>query len=170
VRFSITEPITHETVNKVLELVLMSKGNRRDDKIFLYINSPGGDIDAGYAIYELLRLSGKKIITYAINQVYSCAVLVYLAGDYRFANNHSMFLIHEPYHEISDDKLTIKGYKENIEDLNECVNGFFKILCERSELTMDKIKKALQKSPEGDWFLKIEQAKKLGIVHEIGLP
>jgi ATP-dependent Clp protease protease subunit len=170
VKFAITEPITQETVNKVLELVLVSKSNRRDDNLFIYINSPGGDVDAGYAIYELLRLSGKRVVTYAVNQVYSCAVLLYLAGDYRFANNHSTFMIHEPYHELPNEMMTRKVYKANMDELDECVNGFFSVICERSNLTMEKIRKAILKAPEGDWYIKLEQAMKLGIVHDIGLP
>jgi len=165
------EPISNETVTKVLEEVLICRANRRDQNIFLYINSPGGDVDAGYAIYETLRLSGKRIISYAVNHVYSCAVLVYMAGDIRFANPHSDFMIHEPYHEISDDKMSVKGYQKNMEDLSECVNEFFNVICSRTEhLTIAKLKKYIQKAPEGDWYFKSDLAMKLGITHEMGMP
>jgi ATP-dependent Clp protease protease subunit len=170
VKLAIMEPISNETVNKVIEEILICRANRRDPNIFLYVNSPGGDVDAGYAIYEALRLSGKRIISYAVNHVYSCAVLVYLVGDMRFANNYSNFMIHEPYHELGDDKMNFKAYQRNIGELTECIDGFFKLICDRTELTPAKIKRYLQKAPEGEWYFKSDLAKKIGIVHEIGMP
>jgi len=171
VKLAIMEPISNETVNRVLEEVLIGRSNRRDPNIFVYINSPGGDVAAGYAIYETLRLSGKRVITYAVNHVYSCAVLIYMAGDVRCANEHSSFMIHEPYHELGDDKMNVKAYQKNMEELTECIDGFFDVLCRGTpHLTPAKVKKYLQKAPEGDWYFKSDVAKRLGIVHEIGMP
>lgn len=169
-KLAIHEPINNEIANRILEEVLKARSCRRDPNIFLYINSPGGDVDAGYSIYESLRMSGKRVITYATNNVYSCAVLIYLAGEYRFAHNHSSFMIHEPYHETGDDRMTSKNYSRNLNELNECIDNFFSLICSRCNLTMPKLKKFLQKAPDGEWYFRTDLAMKLGIVHEIGLP
>lgn len=169
-KLAINEPITNDTANKVLEEVIIGRHIKHDPNLIIYINSPGGDVDAGYAIYESLRMSGKRIITYAANHVYSCAVIIYLAGDLRYAHNYSTFMIHEPYHESCDDKMTYKSYNRNLNELNSCINEFFDLICERSELTPTKLKKYLQKAPDGDWYFRTELAMKLGVVHEIGLP
>lgn len=172
-RLAIMEPITNETVNKVVHEVLLSKANRRDPTIYVYLNSPGGDVDAGYAIYETLRLSGKNIITYAANNVFSCAVIIYLAGELRFANEYSNFMIHEPYHEICGEgssKLNLDEYKKSIDDLTTCIDGYIKLITKRTGLSAAKIKKYIKDAPDGDWYFKTDLAIKLGIVHHIGMP
>lgn len=168
-RISIFEPITDDTANRVVEEILYQRGNRKDDYLFAYINSPGGDVDAGYAIYEAMRLSGKYVVTYAASHIHSCAIIIYLAGEQRFANNYSNFLIHNPYHEI-DDRMTVKKYKQHSDELEQCIDGYFKIICDRSKLTIPKIKKKIKNAPEGAWFFKAEEAMSLGIAHQIGFP
>jgi ATP-dependent Clp protease protease subunit len=168
-RISIFEPITDDTANRVVEEILYQRGNRKDEYLFAYINSPGGDVDAGYAIYEAMRLSGKYVVTYAANHIHSCAIIIYLAGEQRFANNYSNFLIHNPYHEI-DDRMTVKKYKQHSDELEQCIEGYFKIICDRSKLTIPKIKKKIKNAPEGDWFFKADEAMSLGIAHQIGFP
>jgi len=165
----IFEKISDETVVRVLQDIIEAKESE-SDTITVYINSTGGDVDAGYAIYEALRLSGKKIITYAVNYCYSCAVLLYLSGDERYATNHSSFLLHEPRHLIDREILTRKKYEERIKELTEHMNVLFTKICERSNLTVKKINSQIKESKDGDWYFQTEEATKLGIVHSIGLP
>ena len=81
----------------------------------VYINSPGGEVECGYALYEILKLTGYKIITYAINECFSSAITVYLAGDERCATTYSTFMVHEPYHEYDNEtNLTTKSYKMSL--------------------------------------------------------
>jgi len=164
----IAEPITEETVNRVLVEMLMKKD---DDEIIVYLNSHGGDVEAGYAIYELFKLSGKKIITYAVNNVFSCAIVIYLAGDERYASNYSNFMIHEPYHAYGEDAgLGSKEYRQQLKVIKKTVEEYFKVISKHTLLTPQKIKKYIQTSDDGDWGFKTPLAKKLGLVTKIGLP
>jgi ATP-dependent Clp protease protease subunit len=169
----ILEPISNTTVNHVLQEIIKQKESK-DEDLRVYLNSPGGDVQAGYAIYELLKLSGRKVITYAINEVFSCAVAIYLAGEERYATNYSQFMIHEPYHEFEQDdnsglSMTTSSYKKNLKELEEVTNEYFKVISKHTALTPQKIKNAISKTKSGDWYITAVQAKKFSIVTKIGV-
>jgi ATP-dependent Clp protease protease subunit len=164
----IAEPITEATVNRILAELIMKK---EDDLIVAYINSPGGDVEVAYAIYELFKLSGKQIVTYAVNNIFSCAVVIYLAGDERYASNYSNFMIHEPYHEYSEEAgLGSREYKKQLKSIRKTTDDYFKLISRHTTLSPQKIKKYIQTSEEGDWYFKTPLAKKLGLVTKVGLP
>jgi ATP-dependent Clp protease, protease subunit len=140
-----------------------------DPTIYVYINSEGGDFSAGMCMYEALRLSGKKIVTFGMWQVCSAAVLVYLAGDERFAHNYTEFLIHEVQQEGGDDGKA-KDKKRSADELENDNDRMFSLIAERTNLTKARIKKNIAKAPNEDWKFCTDDAKRYGIVHEIGLP
>jgi len=167
----INEEITNATVNRILEILLTK--DKEDKIIVVFVNSQGGDVDSSYAIYELLRLSGCKIITYTINECFSSAVIVFLAGEERYATDYSTFMIHEPFHEYESKgatTMTANSYKINLKELQENTDEYFKLISKHSILTPQKIKTYIAKSEEGDWYIKSSQAKKLGLVTKIGVP
>lgn len=164
----IAEPISDETVNRIVAEMLIKK---EDPEIIVYLNSHGGDVEAGYAIYELFKLSGKNIVTYAVNSVFSCAIVIYLAGDERYASNYSNFMIHEPYHAYSEEAgLGSKEYRQQLKSIKKTTDEYFKLISKHTSLTPEKIRKYLQTTEEGDWYFKSPLAKTLGIVNKIGLP
>jgi ATP-dependent protease ClpP protease subunit len=140
-----------------------------DPTIYVYINSEGGDFSAGLSIYAALRLSGKKIVTYGMWQVCSAAVLVYLAGDERYAHDYTEFLIHEVQQEGGDDSKA-KDKKRSADELENDNDRMFSLIAERTTLTKAKIKKSIAKAPNEDWKFSTADAKRFGIVHEVGLP
>jgi ATP-dependent protease ClpP protease subunit len=162
--------ITTEMTNQLIRDVVETK----DSVIYVYINSEGGLGDCDYAIYEALRLSGKRIVTHAVQNVCSAAVTVYLAGDERYATNKANFMIHEAYHVDEKDseevKNTTRSYKMNLRDLRSITDSYFKLICSRSTLTMTKLKNYVHKAPNGDWTFGTALAKKYGIVHKVGFP
>ena len=140
-----------------------------DAIIFVYINSEGGDPDAALSIYEALRLSGKKIVTYGMHQVMSSAVLVFLAGDERYAHDYTKFLIHEVEVEGEDGGKS-KDKHRSAEELEHDNDVMFSLIAERTKLTKSRIKKEIAKAPQEDWEFGTDVAKKFGIVHALGLP
>ena len=167
----INEDITNATVNRVLETLLAK--DKEDKTIVVFVNSQGGDVDSGYAIYELFRLSGCRIITYTINECFSSAVIVFLAGEERYATDYSTFMIHEPFHEYrgeGDTTMTANSYRRNLKELQESTDEYFKLISKHTTLTLPKIKSFISRSENGDWYLKSSQAKKLGLVTKIGVP
>lgn len=170
----ITEAITNNTVNRVLqEILLLKKAPEKEKYLTVYVNSQGGDVESGYALYEMFRLSGYKIITCAVNEVFSSAVTVFLAGDERYATNYSHFMVHEPYHEYADDSgttMTTKSYRKSLRELQDATNEYFKLICKHTSLTPQKIKNYISRTESGDWYFKSTTAKKLGFVTRIGIP
>ena len=169
----ITEVITNETVNRVLQEIIVKKQEDQSSDVVVYINSPGGDVEAGYAIYEILKSSCRKVITYAVNEVFSCAVVIYLAGDERYATNYSHFMIHEPYHEYAENDgnmMTTSSYERNLKELQTATNEYFNLICKNTLLTAAKIKNSILKTKSGDWYFRSSEAKKYGIVTKVGVP
>ena len=173
----ITDVISNATVNRVLQEIIQKKETKdtKEDKkkIVVYINSQGGDVESGYALYEIFKLSGLKIITYAINEVFSSAITVYLAGDERYATNYSNFMVHEPYHEYDEDSnttMTTKSYKKYLKELQGATNEYFKLICKHTVLTPQRLKRYIARAESGDWYFRAALAKKLGFVTKIGAP
>jgi len=164
--------ISNTTVNHVLQEIL-KKEKLQSKTVTVYINSQGGDVESGYAIYEILKLSGLKVITYAISKVFSSAITVYLAGEERYATNYSNFMVHEPYHIYDEEdviEMTTTSYKKYLKELQGATNEYFKLISKHTKVTPQTIKKYIAKETEGDWYFQAEIAKKLGFVTKIGVP
>jgi len=165
----ITGFIDNNTVNRVLYDIINCPED--EDTIVVYINSIGGEGECDYAIYEALRLSGKKIITYAVQDIFSAAITIFLAGEERYAHNFSAFMIHEPYHDDeSNDKRTVDTYRHTMNELKKSTTTYFKLISDRTELTPAKIHAHTKKAKDGDWFFDTKTAKALKLVTKIGLP
>jgi len=161
-------PICDKMVNVSIRKIVETPPE--DTTIVVYVNSEGGDRDCDTAIYEALRLSGKFIITYAVHQVYSAALTIYLAGDERYAQPHSSFMIHEVYHDIYSEKKTCEGYEKSIKELKNSTLEYYRLIAARTNLTILRIRNAVKKAPEGDWQLDTDAGLAAGIVTHIGLP
>jgi len=164
----ITGYITEKTLNRVLFEIITCP--EEEEAIVVYINSHGGEGEYDYAIYEALRLSGKSIITYAAQDVYSAAITVFLAGDMRYAHNYSQFMIHEPYHDDNSEKTTVTTYKHALTELKKSTTAYYKLITDRCDLTTAKIQGYTKKALNGDWFFDTKTAKSLKLVTDIGLP
>ena len=167
----ITEAISNNTVNRVLQEILIKSDTDKESDIRVYINSPGGDVESGYALYEMLKLLTRRVCTYAVNEVMSSAITVYLAGEERYATNYSNFMIHAPFHELESEgvSMTTDSYKKNLKELEASTNEYFKMISSNTALTPQKIREYINKT-NGEWYFKGVMAKKLGIVTKIGVP
>lgn len=180
--------IFEDITDEVLHRVVKDLAETRDDTVYVYIDSLGGGSgDCDFAIYEALRLSGKKIVTHAVHQIYSAALIIYLAGHERYATNKSEFMIHEAYDElqkVQDDvgphlqkQIRYDDYDRECEhlkamrkELQDTTLKYWEFLCANSKLTLDRIIKTLKKEPDRNWFFNVKKAKEFGIVHKIGFP
>ena len=160
----IDDRMVNLTVKKIVE------APPEDPTIVVYINSTGGEDNCDYAIYQALKLSGKQIITYAANNVFSAAVVIYLAGEYRYAHQFSKFMIHEVYHGENPDKKTAGNYVRGAGELRKLTGVYFKLIADNTKLTVSLIKKYVTKAPEQDWDFDTKTAKKYGLVTHLGLP
>ena len=166
----ILEYITNATCNRVVKEIIKNRPEP-EEPIVVYINSTGGEEEADYAIYEALRMSGRKIITHAVNEVCSSAITVYLAGDERYATNYSRFMIHRPFEAVqSESEYIADTYRHHAKGLDAMADSYFRLICKRSELTQERLKNFIKSSYENNWFFDTKTAKKWGVVHEIGFP
>ena len=141
-------------------LYLESEGPEKD--IHLYINSPGGSVSAGLAIYDTLRYIKPEIETICIGQAASMAALILSAGTKgkRLALPHSRIMIHQPMGGFSGQASDIDIHAKEILRLKEELN---RILSENTGQPMDRI----ENDTDRDFFMSGEQAVEYGIVDRI---
>ncbi|MDF1525188.1 MAG: ATP-dependent Clp endopeptidase proteolytic subunit ClpP [bacterium] len=139
---------------------LESEGPEKD--IHLYINSPGGSVSAGLAIYDTLRYIKPEIETICIGQAASMAAVILSAGTKgkRLALPHSRIMIHQPMGGFSGQASDIDIHAKEILRLKEELN---RILSDNTGQPMDRI----ENDTDRDFFMSGEQAVEYGIVDTI---
>lgn len=158
----IGQEITEHLANTVIAqlLYLMSEDPKKDIQIF--INSPGGYITSGLAIYDTIRFLGCDVNTYCIGQAASMGALLLAAGTKgkRRALPHSRIMIHQPSGGIMGTSADMKLQAEEILRLKQYLAEIL------SECTGQKIEKILKDS-ERDFFMSPQDAINYGIIDEI---
>lgn len=126
------------------------------ETINIHINSYGGDVSAGWAIYSVLRQKNAKIKTYADGFVCSAALYPFLAGDERFANSVSTFYLHEVSTRAFGYAKDLRAAAEEAEKLTEIgINAFI----ERAGMQRETVEDLMQK----ETWLTPEEALNYGI-------
>ncbi len=141
-------------------LYLEAEGPEKD--IHLYINSPGGSVSAGLAIYDTLRYIKPEIETICIGQAASMAALILSAGTKgkRFALPHSRIMIHQPMGGFSGQASDIDIHAKEILRLKGELN---RILSENTGQPLDRI----ETDTDRDFFMSGTQAVEYGIVDKV---
>jgi ATP-dependent Clp protease, protease subunit len=141
-------------------LFLMSEDPKKDIQIF--INSPGGYITAGLAIYDTIRFLGCDVSTYCIGQAASMGALLLAAGTKgkRKALPNSRIMIHQPSGGITGTSADIQLQAEEILRLKDALAHIL------SDCTGQTVEKILEDS-ERDFFMSAEQAIAYGLIDEI---
>ena len=139
--------------------------------LYVYINSVGGCTRSSLAMYEILRtLSDEQeveIVTQVFDECYSAALVLFLAGDHRFATKHATFMIHEVTVDESKRKHA-EGYKSTAIELEKETAIIFELIKNRSKLSIAAIKKKVKQAKDNDWIFGQGEALRLGIVSEAG--
>lgn len=158
----IGQEITEHLANTVIAqlLYLMSEDPKKDIQIF--INSPGGYITAGLAIYDTMRFLGCDVNTYCIGQAASMGALLLAAGTKgkRRALPHSRMMIHQPSGGIMGTSADIKLQAEEILRLKQYLA---EILADCTGQTIEKI----LKDADRDFFMSPQQAIEYGLIDEV---
>ena len=148
--------------NLVIAQLLFLEAEDPERDIFLYINSPGGSVTAGLAIYDTMQYIKPKISTICMGQAASMGALLLSAGEKgkRYALPHSSILIHQPMGGVKGQATEISIHAKEILRLREELND---ILAKHSGQSVDKI----QKDTERDFFMSGAQAVEYGIVDSV---
>ncbi|MEM7198706.1 MAG: ATP-dependent Clp protease proteolytic subunit [Planctomycetota bacterium] len=145
----------------IAQLLFLQKENRNQD-ISLFINSPGGSVTAGLAIYDTIQFVQCPVATYCIGQAASMGAVLLAAGTKgkRHALPHSRIMIHQPWGGVRGTAADIEIQAEEILRLKETLSGILSRHCGRP---LEQV----AKDSDRDFFLGAAQAKEYGLIDEI---
>jgi ATP-dependent Clp protease proteolytic subunit ClpP (EC 3.4.21.92) len=154
--------VDDEVANLIVAQMLYLEAENPDKDVFFYLNSPGGVVSSGLAIYDTMQYIKPAVCTVCIGQAASMGALILAAGEKgkRYALPHSRILIHQPLGGFQGQATDIDIQAREILRLKEELN---RILSEITEQPFEK----LVKDTERDYYMTGEQAKKYGIIDEV---
>jgi ATP-dependent Clp protease protease subunit len=157
--------INDQVANVVVAQLLFLRMDDPKKDVHLYINSPGGYISAGLAIYDTMQYLGTDINTYCIGQAASLGALLLAAGTpgKRFALPNSRIMIHQPHGGIEGTASDIRIQADEIKYMKHRLNDIL------AEITGKPVEKILNDT-DRDFFMGAEEAKDYGLVDEVVIP
>jgi ATP-dependent Clp protease protease subunit len=155
-------PIDDIIANLVIAQLLFLESEDPDRDVNLYINSPGGVVSAGLAIYDTMQFIKPDVATICMGQAASMAALLLASGAHgkRSALPHSRIMIHQPLGGSQGQATDIEIYTKEILTLRTELN---KILVRHTEQPLPKI----EKDTDRNFFMSAEEAKAYGIVDKV---
>ncbi|HWI98886.1 MAG TPA: ATP-dependent Clp endopeptidase proteolytic subunit ClpP [Burkholderiales bacterium] len=152
-------PVTEVTANLIVAQLLFLESENPDKDIFFYINSPGGSVSAGLAIYDTMQFIKPDVSTLCVGQAASMGALLLAAGDHgkRYALPNSRVMIHQPMGGFQGQATDIEIHAKEILYLRGRLN---EILAKHTGKPIDTI----GRDTERDFFMGAEEAVKYGIV------
>jgi len=158
-------PIDSEVANLVIAQLLYLEREDKEKDIDLYINSPGGEVTSGLAIYDTMQFIKPDVSTICIGQAASIAAVLLAGGakGKRFALPYSRILIHQPWGQIFGQATDIKIQAEEIMRLKRIIH---EILAHHTGQPIEKI----ERDTERDYYMSAMEAKEYGIIDNIIYP
>jgi ATP-dependent Clp protease protease subunit len=155
-------PIDDNVSNIVIAQMLFLQNDNKNQDINLYINSPGGSITAGLAIYDTMQFVHCDVATFCIGSAYSMGAVLMAAGakGKRFSLPHTRIMLHQPWGGTTGTATDISIQAEEIMFMKKSLN---EILVKHSNQTMEKIEKDFDR----DFYMSAQEAKDYGIVDEV---
>lgn len=148
--------------NLIIAQILFLQMEDQDKDVSIYINTPGGSVTSGLAIYDTMQFIKPDVNTYCVGQATSMGALLLAAGTAgkRFALPHSRIMIHQPWGGVQGAASDISIQAQEILRLRARLE---EILAKHTKQPLEKIKK----DSDRDYFMSAEEAKAYGIVDEV---
>src|ERR1051325_4013803 len=155
-------PVNDQTANLVVAQLLFLESENPDKDISLYINSPGGSVSAGMAIYDTMNFIKPSVSTLCTGMAASMGAFLLAAGEKgkRFSLPNSKIMIHQPLGGMQGQATDIEIHAKDILKTREQLN---KILAERTGQALEKI----QADTERDYFMSADEARNYGLVDQV---
>ncbi len=155
-------PIDDNIASLVIAQLLFLEAEDPDKDIYLYLNSPGGVVTSGFAIYDTMQYIKPDVVTTCIGQAASMGALLLAAGTKgkRFALPNARVMIHQPMGGVQGQATDIDIHAKEILKIRERLN---EILAEKTGQLLDKI----AKDTDRNFFMSSSEAKEYGIIDEI---
>lgn len=152
-------PIDDTIASLAIAQMLFLQGEDPTEPINLYINSPGGSITAGLAIYDTMQYIAPEVHTWCIGQAASMAAVLLAAGTpgHRYALPYARILLHQPWGGLQGQATDIQIQAEEILRLRRWLN---EILAKHTGQPVEKI----QQDTERDYYMTAEEAREYGII------
>ena len=158
-------PISDAIANLVIAQMLFCSSETPDKRISLYINSPGGSITAGLAIYDTMQYVPNEVETICVGQAFSMAAVLLGGGTkgQRRALPNSRILIHQPMGGAGGQASDVERHAREILQWRDKIN---EILAENTGQPMERI----SKDTDRDFFMSSPEAKEYGLIDEVLMP
>jgi len=155
-------PIDDHVANLIVAQLLFLEAEDPEKDIYLYINSPGGVVTAGLAIYDTMQYIKPDVVTICMGQAASMGAVLLAAGakGKRFALPHSRIMIHQPLGGFQGQATDIEIHAKEILRLKKMLN---EILSKHTGQSLRKI----EKDTERDYFMSAEEAMKYGLIDKV---
>ncbi len=154
--------INDEVSNLVIAQMLFLQSEDSEKDISIYVNSPGGSVTAGLAIYDTMQFVKCGVSTYCVGQAASIAALLLCAGakKKRYALPNARIMIHQPWGGAQGQASDISIQAQEILRLRDMING---LLAKHTGRAVDSI----AKDTDRDFFMSAEQAREYGLVDSV---
>lgn len=156
------EPIDDFVSNVIVAQMLFLQSQKRDADITLYINSPGGSVSAGFAIYDTMQYVTCDVATVCVGQAASMGAFLLAAGTKgkRFALPHSRIMIHQP----------MGGTQGQASDIEIQAKELLRLKKELNRILSDNTGKSIEqvnKDTERDYYMSADEAAAYGILDKV---
>ncbi len=160
----LTGGVDANTTNELIKQLMYLEREDDETEITLYINSPGGEVTSGLAVYDYMTLMKAPIRTVSIGTAASMGALLFLAGDKRQMLPHTRIMIHDPSYSNAD----MSGKKPHeiqheLDKLNETRQIIAQIISEKTGKTLEEVYEVTA----NDTYYNAEEALKFGLATEI---
>jgi ATP-dependent Clp protease protease subunit len=155
-------PIDDHVANSICAQLLFLESENPEKQINMYINSPGGAVTAGMAIYDTMQYISAPVATLCIGQAASMAAVLLAAGEkgMRYTLPHSRIMIHQPMGGFQGQATDIAIQAKEILRLRGELNG---ILASHTGQTLEKV----EQDTERDYFMSGEEASAYGLIDQV---
>jgi len=158
-------PIDDQVANVIVAQLLFLAGEDPNKEISMYINSPGGEVYSGLAIYDTMQFIKPEIATFCVGMAASMASVILMSGSpgKRFALPHSRILIHQG---STGFRGAIPDVEIQARETLRVVNTLLEINAKHTGQTLERIRK----DTERDYYMTSDEAKEYGIIDEVIQP
>ncbi len=154
--------VNKELAEKVIRQLLILESDSASKPIYVYIDSPGGDVDAGFAIFDMIRFIKPPVYTIGMGLVASAGALILLAApkNYRLGLPNSHYLIHQPLSGIKGVATDIEIHAKEIEKIRTKINA---LIAEETGKNVAEV----AKDTDRDYWLSADEAVNYGLILQV---
>lgn len=154
--------INRELSESVIRQLLILEADDSEKPVWIYINSPGGEVDSGFAIYDMMRFITCPVYVLGVGLVASAAALIYVAvpKERRFALPDSTYLIHQPLASMKGVASDVEIYADKLNKIKAKIN---KIIADATGKNVEDV----ANDTDRDYWLSAEEAVTYGLVSRV---